>query len=58
MVRKDSKTVENTNKNTLICQQNEDGKFGFVNAQGKEVIPFIYSKVSQFRDGYEGRKQS
>jgi len=41
-----------TQRTTLICQQNEEGKFGFVNEQGKEVIPFIYLKASDFHDGY------
>ena len=29
MTAKKSKTVEKTNKNTLICQQNEEGKLSF-----------------------------
>jgi hypothetical protein len=37
---------------TLICQQNENGKYGFVNEQGKEIIPFIFERASEFRDGY------
>ena len=36
----------------LICQQNKNGKYGFVNEEGKEVIPFIYEKATEFQDGF------
>ena len=29
-----------------ICEAIRDEKYGFVNTQGKEVIPFIYDFVS------------
>lgn len=35
----------------LITAMNDTEKMGFVNTSGKEVIPFIYSYASNFKDG-------
>ena len=38
---------------TLVCQKSgKTGKYGYVDAQGKEVIPFIYARARDFEDGY------
>ena len=33
-------------KQTFVCQQNEAGKYGCVNAQGEVIIPFEYDYMS------------
>lgn len=38
----------------LFSSENDQGKWGFVDTSGKEVIPFIYDKADCFYMGYAG----
>lgn len=35
----------------IICVQNEEDKYGYINADGEEIIPCIFMNAYDFRDG-------
>ena len=36
----------------ILCQKEENGKFGYLNIKGKQEINFIFDSASDFYNGY------
>ncbi len=48
----DAIPIHNRENSQLFAVKNENGKWGYINYKGQEVIPFEFKEASNFRDGF------